>query len=167
MARVWGLVRWRGWGAWLLALALGGCGFELRGTTTLPEGIGPLFIEGGGPTVKILQQSLVASGQELAPTAAAAKGVIRILQERPSTRVLSVNKQGKVIAYELRYQVRFSATSTVGKEPIAPQGLDLVRDYVNPDTEVLGKQLEADMIFNDLRQDAARQILQRVASQWR
>ena len=37
-----------------------------------------------------------------------------------------------------------------------------MRDFVNPDTEVLGKQLEADLIFEDMQHEAAERILQRL-----
>jgi LPS-assembly lipoprotein len=37
-----------------------------------------------------------------------------------------------------------------------------VRTYENPDVEVLGKQLEADLIYEDLAQDAADRILARL-----
>lgn len=160
-------IPWLRCGVALLALTLSGCGFQLRGTAGIPEGLSPVYIEGGGPLVKSLQRILTASGQALAANAAEAKSSIRIIEERAGSRVLSVNREGKVVALELTYQVRFSATSTAGKTPIAPQTLNLARDYVNPDTEVLGKQLEADLMYNDLREDAARQILQRLTIQWR
>ncbi len=154
--------------AGLLTLGLSGCGFELRGTTAVPQGLGPVYVEGGGLLVKLLKERILSSGQGLAANAGEAKSVIRVLGEQSGDRVLSVNKDGKVIAYERHYQARFSASSSVeGKAPIPPQAIDLVRSFINPDTEVLGKALEADMITNDLRVDAARQILQRVAVQWR
>lgn len=161
------LVRWLLRGALLIALLLSGCGFHLRGTSDVPEGVSPVYIEGGGVLVKILRERLLSSDQELATSSAGAKSVIRILGESVSNRVLSVNKGGKVIAYERHYQARFSATSRTGKAEIPPQSINLVRNFINPDTEVLGKALEADLITADMREDAARQILLRVSAQWR
>lgn len=154
-------------GVWLLTASLSGCGFELRGTYAVPEGVSPLYVQGGGTLARLVQQSIVSSGQELAATPSGARGVIRIHNERLSSRVLSVNKGGKEIAQELHYQVEFSASSTAGKEPIPLQTIELARTYINPDTEVLGKLLEADQLSFDLREDAAQQILQRIATQWR
>jgi LPS-assembly lipoprotein len=153
-------------GGCLLALGLSGCGFELRGTATLPESLSPTFVEGGGPVAKLLRRRLETYGRALAPAPKGAKSVIRILQENPRSRVLSVNQEGKVIAYELSYQVSFSASTPEGNEKIPPQTLDLVRDYVNPDTQVLGKQLEADLIYSDLQEDAVQRILQQVRTRW-
>lgn len=161
------LIRWPLVTAWLLAMSLSGCGFQLRGTAGVPEGIAPIYVEGGGVLSKLLKERIAASGQELATSPSGAKSVIRILSEHTGNRVLSVNKGGKVIAYERHYQARFSASSTTGKEAIPPQSIDLVRSFINPDTEVLGKALEADLITADMREDAARQILQQVAAQWR
>ena len=151
----------------LFALALGGCGFQLRGTAEVPADLTPAFVEGNGATAKLLRSTFESHGQELAATRQQARIVIRILGEDRSTRVLSVNREGKVIAYELHYRVRFDAVTPDGAERVPAQSIDLARDYVNPDTEVLGKQLEADQIVRDMQQDAAGQIIQRIKAKLR
>ena len=153
--------------AWLFALTLSGCGFQLRGTAEVPADLTPAFVEGGGETAKLLRSTFESHGQELAATRQQARIVIRVLGEDRTTRVLSVNREGKVIAYELHYRVRFDAVTPDGAEKVPAQSIDLARDYVNPDTEVLGKQLEADQIVRDMQQDAAGQIIQRIKAKLR
>lgn len=152
---------------WLLALTLSGCGFQLRGKAEVPADLSPAFIEGGGATAKSLRSTFESHGRDLAATREQARIIVRIQAEHLSSRVLSVNREGKVIAYELHYTVRFDAVSPNGAEKVPVQTVELVRDYVNPDTEVLGKQLESEQIVRDMQQDAAGQIIQRIKAQLR
>ena len=58
--------------------------------------------------------------------------------------------------------MRFDAVGKDGKERMPPQTLDLVRTFDNPDVEVLGKQLEEELIIQDFATDAADRILMRL-----
>jgi len=87
---------------------------------------------------------------------------VRIQSERRSSRVVAVDRSGKVLSYELHFQVTFNALGADGKERLARQEVDLVRGFDNPDTEVLGKQLESELIYQDLIEDAADRVLIRL-----
>ncbi len=147
----------------LVAVAsLTGCGFQLRGTVEIPPDLSPAYVAGGGGTANFLRHSFESHGRTLAASAAEARLIIRVPTEDRSIRVMSVNREGKVIAQELGLRVRFEATAPDGTVKLAAQDIRLVRDFVNPDTEVLGKQLEADLIFEDMQHEAAERILQRL-----
>jgi len=156
----------RGWFALGLAvlLATSACGFKLRGDLGLPPELSPLFIRSppGSQVRDPLIQQLRETQLRLATTPKQARTLIRIRNERRSSRVLSVDENGKVLAYELHYGLIFDAMTADSKQLIAQQSLNLVRSYNNPGQEVLGKQLETDLIHADMLTDAARRILERL-----
>jgi LPS-assembly lipoprotein len=122
-----------------------------------------MFIDSeGGALNAALLQRLQYSGVRLAPRPQDARVVIRILGDSRGSRVAAVDRGGKAVARELHYRVTFDVTGGDGKERIPAQTIDLVRTYENPDFEVLGKQLEEDLIYEDLVQDAAERILGRL-----
>jgi LPS-assembly lipoprotein len=147
-----------------LILLLAGCGFKLRGTVEIPPELNPLYVDANGATelVTAIRQRLEFSQVRLASSPQDARVVLRILGEERGSRVAAVDRDGKMVAGELRYVVNFEALGKDGKALVPPQAINLVRTYQNPDVEVLGKQLEADLIFQDLVQDAADRILGRL-----
>ena len=152
-------------GLWLgVAALLAGCGFHLRGSVEIPPAYTPMFIQApvGSPVRVAIEDQLSGSTVQLASSAAQAKLILRILSEGRSSWVAAVDASGKALAYELHYQVRFDAVGPDGKEKVSPQTLDLVRTFDNPDVEVLGKQLEEEMIYTDFAGDAADRILVRL-----
>ena len=148
----------------LIAAALTGCGFHLRGSLEIPEALNPLFIQ--APAGSLLHQAfadrLAGSDVRLAATPAEARLIVRILSEERSSRVAAVDANGKVLAYELHYLIRFDAVGADGGQRVPPQSMDLIRNFDNPEVEVLGKQLEEELIYRDFATDAADRILMRL-----
>jgi LPS-assembly lipoprotein len=147
-----------------VALAASACGFKLRGAVEIPPELNPMFIEapGGSPVRDAIVQRLEFSQVRLATSANDARVVLRILRETRNSRVAAVDRDGKVIAQELHLMVTFDAVNPDGSSRVGGQTLDLVRTFQNPDVEVLGKEREADLIYEDLVQDAADRILGRL-----
>jgi LPS-assembly lipoprotein len=151
----------------LAALALSGCGFQLRGATEVPAELSPMFVQAprGYFTAAALKSTLYANGVALAASAGDARTVIRILREEEDERVTAVNSQGKVIGTELQLRVEFDAVGK-GARPLAErQVIQLAREYVNPGVEVIGKTEEALLIRQDMRDDMADRILHRLKAQ--
>lgn len=148
----------------LLASLLGGCGFHLRGAVEIPPELNPVYIQAvpGSSVRRAVEDQLTGSAVQLAPGPGSARLILRILSEDRFSRVAAVDSSGKVLAYELHYLVRFDAVTKDGTQRVAPQTLDLVRTFDNPDVEVLGKQLEEQLIYQDFATDAADRILMRL-----
>jgi LPS-assembly lipoprotein len=140
------------------------CGFKLRGAVEIPPELNPMYVreKGGSAVRKAILQRLEFSQVRLSPTADDAKVVLRIIRESRSSRVAAVDRNGKVVARELFLTVSFDAVDGAGAPIVQQNTLDLSRTYENPDVEVLGKQLESDLIYEDLVQDAADRILNRL-----
>jgi len=145
-------------------LLTGACGFKLRGQVEIPPELNPMSIQPqhGSPVGAALVQQLQGSQVRLTTRPQDARVIIRLSNEKRGSRVAAVDRNGKALAYELHYQVSFDAVAPDGKQLVPPQSLDVVRTYDNADVDVLGKQLEADLIYEDMIQDAANRILGRM-----
>lgn len=142
---------------------IAGCGFHLRGAISIPEGLEPVFIQSGGPVGQAIDQRLQDSGVAVTSVAREAGLILRILGESRSSRVVAVDRSGKGLAYALELRVRFDAVDATAAQLIAPQDISLERTFDdNPDVAVLGKQLESEIIYQDLIGNVADQVLLRL-----
>lgn len=151
----------------LLTVLISGCGFQLRSATEVPPELSPVFIQAplGSRTAAALVSALRSSQVEFAADAGQASTLIRILDEREDSRVLAVNSQGKIIGTELQLRVTFDAVARDRSVLAQSQSIDLAREYVNPEVEVIGKVEEAQLIRSDMVQDMADRILHRLKAQ--
>lgn len=161
----WSRVEWGGLLialAMALAMALTGCGFQLRGGN-LHE-LPPLRIVGGqtGGGIRLELDHLMVGVRD-APDQRPAQAVLRILQEKFERRPLSISTALTVQEYQLFYSVGFQLTDPAG-QPLAPsQLLRATRDYSFANTgQVLGKGNEEELLRQDMVQDLARQLLAQV-----
>jgi LPS-assembly lipoprotein len=147
-----------------VVVGIGACGFKLRGAVEVPPELNPMYLEGpaNSPVRGAIVQRLELSEVRIAATQDEARVILRILGEARSSRVAAVDRDGKVLARELHLAVTFDLVNPDGSERIGTQTLDLVRTYEDPGVEVLGRQLEAELIYEDLVQDAAERILARL-----
>lgn len=148
----------------LLLLTLSGCGFHLRGGIEIPPTLNPLYLQSapGSPVRRAIEELLTGSGVRLTASPAEARLILRLLSEGRSARVAAVDANSKILAYELHYLVSFDAIGADGAPLVAPQTIDLMRNFDNPDIEVLGKRLEEELIYRDFAADAADRILMRL-----
>jgi outer membrane lipopolysaccharide assembly protein LptE/RlpB len=157
----------------LLALALlllvAGCGFQLKGyQQQVSPNLDGLFIvqeEGQGSLAGEIRQQLLISDVKLAATAAQAKSILSIPQERFNQRVISVDANGKVLEYELLLQASFTLAKAGDKEPPVPQNLELTRQLTSSGSDELGLRSEAELMRSDMRTDMAGQIIRQLQAQ--
>lgn len=146
-----------------MMLLLVGCGFHLRGAIDIPPGLEPVYIQSGGLVGQAIDQRLRGSGVPVTGVAKEAGLVLRILGQSRSSRVVAVDRTGKALAYALEFRIVFDAVDASGQALIPEQRITLERTFDdNPDVAVLGKQLESDIIYQDMADDAADQVLLRL-----
>jgi len=112
---------------------------------------------------RALRDRLRASGAKVTDRASDATAVVKIIKDQSGQRVLSVSARNTPEEYEVFYAVEYSVTSG-GTELIAPQKLELTRDYSYDTTAVLAKQREQAVLREALAQDLAGLVLRRLAS---
>jgi LPS-assembly lipoprotein len=147
-------------------LALSSCGWHLQGATRLPESVSVTYIDTEdrfSDFNRALQESLVAAGVHLAPDARDAGAIVKVIKETTGQRVLSVSARNTPEEYEVFYQVEYSVRNQTN-ELIAPQKIELTRDYSFDERAVLAKQREQSVLRQALARDLAAQVVRRMAA---
>ena len=146
----------------------GGCGYQLRGSVSLPPGLGTVHVEGPHDLSAAVMHLLDDAGVRVETTRGPASALVRLSNERFNRRVLSVNPDtGKESEFELAYQVMFEVTDAEGEEIVPRQTVSLLRDYVFTIDKVLGKNLEQGVLHDEMRRDAATRIVRRIEASFR
>lgn len=141
-------------------LLLGACGFHLRGAATLPfQSIAipsqtPLALELGRNISAASNAKVLASGD----TAAA---VFDLLGEQREKIVLSLSPDGQPREYQLRYRITYDVRDPKGGIYIAPISMTLRRTITFND-QVLAKEYEEELLYQDMQTDMVQQILRRM-----
>jgi len=154
----------------ILYLALNGCGFQLRGASsvTLPPELRVLRVSMGTgfpPLLIEVRNALRVLGNvKLTEDATASVPVLNLLNEQSINEVLSIDSTGRINAYLLSYRVDFSLTGADGKPLLPVQAVKLQREYTFDRLNVLATEHQSEFLQNEMRRDAAQQILRRLAS---
>ncbi|MCL4777892.1 MAG: hypothetical protein KJ054_10345 [Gammaproteobacteria bacterium] len=164
----WSERRWRMQAWLLLVLASGlnaGCGFHLRGDLNYPPALAVTYIQADDhytPFYRKLKATLRDGGLRVTSNPAEAGGVIRILHDETSQRVLSVSARNTPVEYEVYYILRY-AVDMGGREVLPEQQLTLSRSYNYDETAVLGKRAEADELRDSLAADMVGSVTRRLS----
>lgn len=147
----------------LIALLLGSCGFQLRGTATLP--FDTLFVQ-AAPTSQFATQFKRAvtngSSTRVVGVQKDAAATLVLLNELREKTILSLSGTGRVREYQLRYRVAYRLIDQKGVE-VTPAGeIVLNRDFSFNDSETLSKESEEALLFRDMQADAIQQLLRRL-----
>jgi LPS-assembly lipoprotein len=168
----------RAFAALLGALLLGGCGFHLRGVeqSQLPPPLREMRVVVQGEShaqihaAQLTYDPLKVAVQDALRNQAGVRVVehgevptLVLLRERFPTQVLSVNPQGKAREYQIRYEVTFHVLSADNVRLTPQQTLYLHRDFLSEPNAILAREREEQEMREALRQDAAQQILRRLA----
>ena len=152
--------------ALILAAAVAGCGFQLRGTLTSNLPYATLYIAlPENSDVRIwMQRYIKATGQtRIVDRAADAEAVFEQLQDTRVKTILSVNAQGRVREYRLQLDYRFRVVNAKGQELVGPNEINLSRDITYDDSTVLAKDLEEGLLWRDMSNDLVNQIIRRLS----
>jgi len=147
--------------ALLLSGILAGCGFHLRGQSSLP--FSSVWVEAGDSSLKTgLQRHLQERGK-LAETREKAELVVVLTEQKHTKTILSLSGSGKVREYRLTQSLEMAALSPAGSERLPPATLQVGRDYSYSDTLTLAKEAEAAQLERDMEDELLRQVLRRLS----
>jgi LPS-assembly lipoprotein len=146
----------------IAAVLISGCGFQLRGTATLP--FDTISVPSETPLAIDLQRN-IASGTnaKVVPQSENPQAVLALLSEGRERLILSLNADGQVTEYELRYLVAFRVYSPKGTEFI-PSSQIVLRRPITFNDQVLAKEQEAELIYREMQQDMVQLIMRRLAA---
>jgi LPS-assembly lipoprotein len=150
----------------LILLALTACGFKLRGlisslpfeslyiSAPLGHSIGPDLERaiGSGTTTSIVHKMEDA------------EAVLHIISATTERRILTLSAGGVVNEFELVYRLSSRLVDTSGKEIIPSNQIVLTRILPFLNTQILAKQQEEQMLFDNMQQDAVQQLIWRLSA---
>ncbi len=163
-----------------LAPLVAGCGFKLRGESSLP--FTSAFVDAGEAVMNTagitsssytsrrmasqiapLLRNYLGLNHKLAPGKEQAAVVIRITNEAREKTILTLSGTGKVREYRLMHRVTLAAYDGSGREVLAPALIQLNRDFSYSDEQIMAKEAEEVLLLKEMEQDILRQIVRRLA----
>jgi LPS-assembly lipoprotein len=150
----------------LAGALLSACGFQLQGRQSLPPQLARVQVDATdrqSDFTRALRRSLDSSGARLVDAAGTDGAVVRILIDRVTENVLSVDARNIPTDYELIYEVEVEVRAA-GQELMAAEEFMLSRIYSYNETVQLAKEREKDVLREALARDMASVVLRRLSS---
>ena len=151
--------------ALLLSLLLAACGFQLRGSYSLPYDTLYIAMPETNALRATLKRSIEASTQtRVVDSAKEAQAVLTVVSDTPVKAVLSINSAGRVAEYQLVRNFIFQLADGSGKPLMPASTISIHRDITFNDAEVLSKESEESLLWRDIQNDLVQQLLRRLAA---
>jgi len=147
-----------------LALLLSACGFQLRGTASLPFETIYVPDATGGMPLELKRNIEAGTRTRVVGDPAKAQAVFSFIHEGREKHILSLAATGRVSEYQLRYRVGFRVHDGKGRDFLPPTTLQLTRDVSFRDATVLAKESEEQLLYRDMQADMVQQIMRRLAA---
>lgn len=150
-----------------LAITLGGCGFQLRGTAALPEEMSVVYIKSSNPygsLVSDFADALRVHRVKVTENRKKATAVLHIMQDKQDTAVLSVNASGKVLEFQLRQSIQFDVKTIDNLPLLEPQSVSMTRDYLYSSTDVLSSAREEVVVRRALQLELVNLAILRITA---
>ena len=147
----------------VLLFTLSACGFHLRGSqqkmAAVTAKVHVINVSARTVTPVLLEQ-LSAAGADAVSNIDKADYSLRLEREYFEQTVLSVSAStGKVEEYQVTLTLLLSIIDAKGTELLLNEPIFMVRDYIFDEDAVLGKFSEEEVIRDELREQAAAEIL--------
>ncbi len=149
------------------SLLVQSCGFHLRGLVEMPPELKSVYIEGGLPDSQmreILRQKLISSKVNVLERQTKSGAVLRILRDKTSRRIASVNAAGQPNEYELKYVLSYRLEDGQGRELLVPREISLLRTYRYDPNNILSVEEEAQRIKREMARSAVNQMLRQISA---
>jgi LPS-assembly lipoprotein len=147
-------------------LLLAGCGFQLRGATSVPPEMARTYIETvdrHSQFYRTLRNGLSSAGVVVVDSPLQATATFSIESDLTGQRVLSVSARNVPREFEVYYTVLYSL-KTEDRVLLTTRSQTLTRDYTWDETLVLGKEKEEQLLRNAITDDLVRVILIQLSS---
>ena len=150
--------------ALLVALALAGCGFQLRGTANLPFETIVIPGAGGGIALDLKRNIQSGTNAKVIEDVKSTQAVLQFLEEVRQKEILSLAATGRVREYRLVYRVGFRVHDGKGGEFVPANTIRLTRDVTFNDSDILAKEAEEGLLFRDMQFDMVQQVMRVLAA---
>jgi LPS-assembly lipoprotein len=146
-------------------LALAGCGFQLRGTASLPfETLYMRPTATPGVALDLKRNIQTGTHTTLVEDPKRADAILELSPDIREKVILSLAATGRVREYQLRYRVNFRVHDGKGADFIPMTAVQLTRDVTYNDSDVLAKESEEQLLYRDMQSDMVQQLMRRLAA---
>lgn len=152
--------------ALILAAALSGCGFHLRGAGSAQLPYKSMYIalpETAEVNIWLQRYIRAARNTEITNEAKQAEAVFVQVSDTRTKSILSVNAQGSIREFRLQLDYTFRIIDAKGREVVAPNTINLVRDLTYDASNILAKNQEERVLWRDMTNELVNQIMRRLA----
>ena len=149
----------------MTAVLLTACGFHLRGQGAFAMPFQKLYVQSPNdytPFINDLKSAFQRNHVQITESPEQAQLTLQIVSEVADKQILSLNSAGRVIEYRLQYHISLRAYDQQQHDWIAPQEITLLRNFPYDDTQILAKQQEEALLYQNMRVDAVEQVLRRM-----
>jgi len=148
----------------LVSILVASCGFQLRGSSSLP--FDTIYVPGssGGVALDLKRAIESSSKTRVVDTPKDAQAVFQLIGAQQEKEILSLTGAGRVREYRLRYRVSYRVHDAKGHDLVPSTTLSQVRDVTFNDSQVLAKEAEDQLLYRDMQNDMVQQILRQLAA---
>ena len=146
----------------ILAGALAGCGFHLRGDVTYA--FSTLYINSppNMPFAADMKRALAGGGTIVVDKAAEAQAILDLPSVVDDKQVLSLSGGGRAREYQLTKRVSFALHDALGRDWLPAGEVVIRRFYTFSESEVLAREAEEAKLLKEMQSDAVQQIIRRM-----
>ncbi len=149
----------------LIFSMLTACGFQLRGSASLPFKTLWVAFNDTSPLGTELKRNIRSgTSTQLVSDPSQAEALLDVLGEERVKEILSLNSAGQVREYNLFYKFRFRVHDGKGKDFIPASEIVLKRNITVDDNNQLAKAAEENLLYRDMQSDVVQQLLRRLAA---
>jgi LPS-assembly lipoprotein len=145
-------------------LFLGACGFQLRGSATVPFDTLYLPRANTGIGLDLKRQIQAGTNARVIEEQKQADAVLLFTEEIRQKEVLSLTSAGRVREFQLRYRVGFRVHDQRNRDYVPNTTIQLTRDVTFNDADILAKEQEEQLLYRDMQADMVQQIIRRLAA---
>jgi LPS-assembly lipoprotein len=148
----------------LFALLLSACGFQLRGSYSLPwETIYIDLPESDDLYPQLLRNIEMTTQTKVVNDPKQAKATLAILRNSTNKNILALSAKGRVREFQLTQIFVYAVKDRDGKELLPANQIILQRDLTFDDVQVYAKESEEAVIQREMQRDIVQQLLRRLS----
>jgi LPS-assembly lipoprotein len=149
----------------IFVLLLSACGFQLRGSYDLPWATMHLNLPQHGAMYAQLKRGIEAgSATRIVNDPKTAQASLLIVNDHQAKNILSLSGSGLVREFQLTRTLSYRLVDAQGRDLQPPGHLLLQREMTFDDQQILAKEAEEEMIWQEMQNDLVQQLLRRLSA---
>ena len=149
----------------LPVLLLAACGFQLRGSYSLPFATLYIGLPESTELHAVIKRNIEASSAtRVVSKTKDAEAILNVIANGQVKQVLSTNASGQVREYDLIRTFGFQLVDKDNRALLPPSQIVLKRDITYSDAQVLSKEAEEGLLWRDMQNDLVQQLLRRLSA---